>query len=149
MPDSRDTNKAVARQIMSAWNQRGETHIPQELARRLGATPGQSQAALPGSAIQGQQFQEDILLADNQFAFMAWSMTGQHRGPLYGRAGTNAPVTVHGADLFRVVDGQVTEHWDWYSKARIQALGQLGLLDVRMQSQLIRDNLLGRNRKLA
>lgn len=148
MPDSRDINKAVARQIMSAWNQRGETHIPQELARGLASAGGQA-PALPASAIQGQQFQEDILLADDQFAFIAWSMTGQHRGALYGRAGTNAPVTVHGADLFRVVDGQVTEHWDWYSKTRIQALGQLGLLDVRMQAQLVRDNLLGRNRKLA
>jgi hypothetical protein len=162
MPDSRDHTRAVARQIMTAWNQRGETHLPEDLAhpqlkRHFPAPVGLAPAAgrpaappaLPKTAIHGQHFHEDMIIADDQYAFIAWQMTGQHRGPLYGRAATGAPVTVHGADLIRLADGQVIEHWTWYSKSRVQALGQLGLLDAEMQDHLVRNNLVGRNRKLA
>jgi len=161
MPDTRDTNKALARKILSAWNQRGETHMPEELAHpqmvRYFAPPvGMASAlgqppvapALPVTAIQGQNYQEDLIIADAEYTFTAWHMTGQHLGTLYGRPATGLPVTVYGADVIRVVDGQVIQHWDWYSKSRVQALGQLGLLDADMQSYLINNGLLGRNRKL-
>jgi hypothetical protein len=161
MPDTRDINKAVARQLMSAWNQRGETYIPPDLAHPqlirhfaapvgLASATGQANpdAALPKSAVAGQQFTEELMVADEQYAFIAWQMTGQHRGALYGRAATNTTVTVHGSDLIRVVDGKVIEHWDWYSKARVQALAQAGLLDSTMQRTLVQNNLLGRNRRL-
>lgn len=163
MPDSiRDTNKAVARQVISAWNQRGETHLPDRLVHpqfvrfhpqpvgfaARGSDVSAVDAALPRTGIHGQQFKEDMVIADENYAFIAWSMSGQHRGELYGRKATGSPVTVRGADLIRLVDGKVIEHWDYYSKSRVQALAQLGLLDKQMQEQLIQQNLLSRNRRL-
>ncbi|HKT06195.1 MAG TPA: ester cyclase [Rugosimonospora sp.] len=151
----------MARQIMTAWNDHGETHLPQHLAHPqmmrhfphpvgLAAAAGgpPPEPALPRSAIHGQHFHEDMIIANHQYALIAWQMTGQHKGSLYGRAATGAPVTVYGADLIRLADGQVIEHWTWHSKSRLQALGQLGLLDDKMQNHLVSNNLLGRNRRL-
>jgi predicted SnoaL-like aldol condensation-catalyzing enzyme len=162
MPDTRDTNRAVARQLLSAWNKHGETYMPKDLAHPqmvryfpqpvgMASASGQPAvaSALPRAAIQGQNYQEDMIIANGEYAFVAWHMTGVHAGQLYGRAATGGSVTVYGADILRVADGKVIEHWDYYSKSRVQALGQLGLLDADMQRYLISNHLLGRNRKLS
>jgi hypothetical protein len=171
MPDERirETNKAVARQVLAAWNERGETHLPDDLvspqmvryfpypvgyAARVpgGATaarvPGGATAdvALPRSAFPDQQFTEQIVIADEQHVFIAWELKATHKGTLYGMQATGKEVLVYGSDIIRLANGKIIQHLDYYPKARMHALAQLGLLGQNVQQELISDGLLGRNR---
>ena len=47
---------------------------------------------------------------DRVFAFMTWK--GTQRGPLFGTPATNAPVTLKTAELHRLEQGRIVEHWD-------------------------------------
>ncbi|MGA5299682.1 ester cyclase [Nucisporomicrobium flavum] len=159
---ARETNREVARQLVASWNEHGETHLPESLlderAVRFfphplglaarGGRPSPSEIALPREAFPDQRYTEEVVIADDKYAFIGWRMEGSHRGRLYGRrAGRGDRVHVNGADLIRLADGKIVEHWDYYSKARVHALARTGQLDREMQRQLIRDGLMGRNRR--
>ena len=153
-------NTSVARQMLKAWNERGETHMVDalmspSLVTRFSAPitaaagrerkPVESEVALPREGVQNQRFEEEIVITEGDRVFVAWSVTGKNNGQLYGRAPTGKDITVHGADVMRVHgDGKIAEHWDFYSKARVHALARLGLLDEDMQQMLVRQGLLGR-----
>lgn len=40
-----------------------------------------------------------------------WTTRGTHLGPYNGIAPTGKVILEHGIDIFRVVDGQIVEHW--------------------------------------
>ena len=40
-----------------------------------------------------------------------WTTTGTHEGPYNGIAPTGKVIHEHGIDIFRVVNGQIVEHW--------------------------------------
>ena len=151
-------NKAIVRKLLAAWNRRGETYFPAELvgptlvtrfpepvtatvkAKQLEL---KSEPALPKEAFPDQQFEEQIVIAEDDLVFIAWSVSGTHSGPLYGRAATGKKVTVYGADAVRLANGKIVEHWNYYAKARVTALAKLGLLDQTMQDLLLSKGLLG------
>jgi predicted ester cyclase len=154
--------KAVARNMLAAWNKRGHTFMVDELmspglvsryAQPLVATRGQqrahveSEVALPPEGLPDQRFDEEILLTEGDLTFVAWNVSGTNRGELYGRKPTGKYVTVHGADVLRVApERRIAEHWHYYSKARVHALARLGLLDEEMQQLLLSRGLLGRGK---
>jgi predicted ester cyclase len=160
---AKDDNKAVAREMLKAWNDEGETHLPDKLLspdvvtrfhHPLKAPTGRgkrqrvpSEVALPREAFPDQKFTEQILIADdNGLVFIAWDLTATHEGELYGKRATGKQVNVHGCDVVRVQDGKIVEHWDYYTKPRTHALAQLGLLDKRLQRRLQKEGLWGRGR---
>src|SRR5262249_28114632 len=84
MPDDpnahKTRNKEVARKLLAAWNHKRETHLPTELisptlvtrfaepvngTTRANAVDIQTQPALPREGLPDQEFQEEILLAEN------------------------------------------------------------------------------------
>jgi len=147
--------------MLQAWNERGETHLPAELVspgliRRTSegtqrSEQGQNgrttmEAVLPRIGFRNQVFEEQVLIADDEYVFIAWEVTGTNDRPLYGKRATFNTATAPGADIFRVRDGQIVEHWDFHSKARIHLLARLGLLNPEMVNYLIANGLLGRNR---
>jgi ketosteroid isomerase-like protein len=157
--DPREQNKAIARQLLEAWNSQGETHLAEDLisphlvttfARPITFGPGTErdralyEAALPRTAITGQRFQEQILIAEGDTVFVAWAVTGRHEGELYGRPPTHQEVTTYGSDVLRIVDGKIIEHRHYYGKARVHALARLGLLDEAMQRTLLAEGLITR-----
>jgi predicted ester cyclase len=156
---TRERAKQVARKMLEAWNAEGETYLPEDLMgptlvthfpQRLERANGgarrrvASEAALPREAFSGQRFEEEIVLSDGEYVFLAWSVTATNDGPVFGRAPTGKEVRVYGADVIRVDQGRIAEHWDYYTKARTHALAQLGLLDAEMQKTLEAERLLGR-----
>lgn len=165
MPD-RSRNREVARRMIEEWNRRGEAHLVDEMTARavvthftrppsrrrsrwIWWTPRSTRApfevALPREAFPDQRFEEEMIITEGDLAFIAWTVTGTHQGELYGRAPTGRQVTVHGADVIRLNDaGEITEHWDYYAKARTHALARLGLMDGDMRRRLVDEGLLGR-----
>lgn len=159
--DVREQGKAVARRMLEAWNRRGETHLVEDLisphlvttfARPITFGPGSErnrqlhEAALPRSAFSNQRFEEEILLAERDTVFVAWTVTATNDGPLFGRPPTGKEVTVHGADVLRVVEGKIATHRHFYGKTRAHALARLGLLDPEMQRMLLAEGLIARGR---
>lgn len=162
MPDetTREANKTVARNLIEAWNRRGETHLPEELVsphmvRHFPQSVGRAargdapaaDSALPRDAFPDQQFTEEMVIADEDHVFIAWELRATQRGAFFGRAATNRTVTVFGSDVIRLADGKIIEHWEYYPKARIHALAQLGLLNAETARQLENEGQLGRNRR--
>lgn len=47
---------------------------------------------------------------DRVATFVTW--TGTHTGPFNGVPPTGKKVTIHTADLFRIQNGKIAEHWD-------------------------------------
>jgi hypothetical protein len=162
MPDERirETNKSVARQVIEAWNAQGETHLPNDLVSpqmvrhyprmasfaALNGGERPADPALPRDAFRDQRYTEQMLIADDHHVFVAWELTAEHAGTFHGKSATNKRVTVYGSDVIRVADGKIIRHWEYYPKARMAALAQLGLLDTGVQRRMIRDGMLGRNR---
>ena len=54
---------------------------------------------------------EDALIVDGELAVIRWTITGTHKGELFGVAPTGRTITVSGMDMLRVVDGKFVEHW--------------------------------------
>lgn len=52
-----------------------------------------------------------VQLVDGAFVVTAWTITGTHRGPLFGAPPSGRPFRVSGMDLMRVRGGRFVEHW--------------------------------------
>jgi len=158
---SRETNKSIARQMLQSWNDRQETHLPRDLIspalithfrNRVSTTKEEKaertrlQVVAPRSGLRGQQFEEQVLIADEEYVFVGWQVTGTQDRTLYDQPATNKTVSATGGDILRIQDGKIVAHWDFYSKARIHLLARLGLLNPKMQKYLVDNDLLGRNR---
>jgi steroid delta-isomerase-like uncharacterized protein len=156
----KDETKKVAREMLAAFNEAGETHLVDDLVAddvvtrfsetvaisRNGGRRSRvaSEVVLPRSAFPDQQFTEQIVIAQDDLAFIAWDLTGTHNGEFEGKAATGKQITVHGSDVVRVRDGKIVEHWNFYAKPRVHALARLGLLDARTGQDLKRRGLLRR-----
>jgi predicted ester cyclase len=63
--------------------------------------------------------------ADGELVAQVVRITGTNKGPFMGMPATGRQISVVGADLLRVRDGQVVEHWGGMSTRSMMA--QLGL----------------------
>lgn len=54
---------------------------------------------------------EDALIVDGDLAVIRWTITGTHKGDLFGVVPTGKRIAVSGMDMLRVVDGKFVEHW--------------------------------------
>jgi len=137
MPDAalRETNKAVARQIIAAWNERGETPpaggtgepavraaLPgRGRIRRTRQRDARGDAALPGSAFADQQCTEEMVIADDRHVFIGWELRATRRAEMFGIQPTGPEVVVFGSDVIRLAAGKIIQRWDYYPKARLPA----------------------------
>jgi steroid delta-isomerase-like uncharacterized protein len=71
-------------------------------------------------------------IVDGEKVVARWTTTGTHQGPYNGIAPTGKVIREHGIDIFRVVDGQIVEHW-----VELDLLGiyrQMGVLSIKGKS---------------
>jgi predicted ester cyclase len=52
------------------------------------------------------------ILAENDLVLVFLNFVGTHKGEFNGRQPTNKPVTIRSADLYRIENGKIVEHWD-------------------------------------
>ena len=52
------------------------------------------------------------ILAENNFVLVFLNFVGTHKGEFNGRPLTNKPVTIRSADLYRIENDKIVEHWD-------------------------------------
>jgi predicted ester cyclase len=68
------------------------------------------------------------ILAENDFVLVFLNFTGSHKGQFEGMSPTNKPVIIRSADLYRLENGKIVEHWDVVD--RLDLLKQTGAISV-------------------
>ena len=71
-------------------------------------------------------------IVDGEKVVARWTTTGTHQGPYNGIPATGKVIHEHGIDIFRVVEGQIIEHW-----VEVDVLGiyrQMGVLSIKGKS---------------
>jgi predicted ester cyclase len=66
----------------------------------------------------------DEVFGENDLVGIRWTTTGRHTGSLFGFAPTGRPLRIVGADIFRVRNGKIVEHWG--ESAVPMVLAQIG-----------------------
>jgi steroid delta-isomerase-like uncharacterized protein len=73
---------------------------------------------------------DDLIGAGDRVAGR-FTYRGTHRGPFYGIAPTGRPIEMRSIDIWRVQDGEFTEHWDELNLLEVfQQLGVIPALDL-------------------
>jgi predicted ester cyclase len=80
-------------------------------------------AAVPDARITAQD-----LLVDGDRVAIRFTLTGTHRGELFGAPGTGRSLDVEGITVLRFVDGLVVERWNRLDDVAL--LTQLGVFPV-------------------
>jgi predicted ester cyclase len=119
-------------------------HSPHPLSRtREGQQVDQvEEVELQREAFPDQHFSEDLVIAEGDLVYLGWHGTATFSGTLYGKQGTGEYLDVHGADILRFRDGKVVEHWDHFTKPRLEALINLQAWDPEMYQALQEANLI-------
>jgi predicted ester cyclase len=69
------------------------------------------------------------ILAENNFVLVFLNFVGTHKGEFNGRPPTNKPVTIRSADLYRIENDKIVEHWDVVDQ--LDLLKQTGAISSR------------------
>jgi predicted ester cyclase len=52
------------------------------------------------------------IIAENNYVLVFLNFTGTHKGEFQGFPPTNKPVKIRSADLYRIENSKIVEHWD-------------------------------------
>ncbi len=132
-----ETNKAVVRQWLAGWNERGVDAVDDLFAPHF---TDQQLARGPDGAVSLEtlkerlrtldamlgpaRFDEQEMIAEGDRVLVRWTVQGTHRGPYLGLPPTGRPFRVDGVNIFRVVDGRIVERWSFLDVPTL--LAQLG-----------------------
>jgi steroid delta-isomerase-like uncharacterized protein len=115
-------NRAIVRQVLSVFNS-GDFAILDELIAadytNHNAPPGATQGvegrkqavAMFRRAFPDLLSTVEDLIAEGDRVVARVNMRGTNTGEFMGRPPTGRPVNATGIDIFRIVDGRVTERW--------------------------------------
>lgn len=120
---STDANKAVVRQVYAAFTT-GDPAIPAQVIDPTWTNHAPAFAALPNgpdgfvqlvaffrTAFPDLEITVEDLVAEGDRVAARYTVRGTHQGPLGTVPATGKAVEVQAIDLFRVVDGRVTDVW--------------------------------------
>lgn len=78
------------------------------------------------SAFPGYENDLHAVIGDGDMVATLWTVTGTHKGELFGIAPSGKTVTVEGMNFYRLANGKVTEVWTQFdSLAMLQQLGAI------------------------
>jgi predicted ester cyclase len=66
------------------------------------------------------------ILAENNLVLLFLNFVGTHKGQFNGRPPTNKPVAIRSADLYRIENDKIVEHWDVVDQ--LDLLKQIGAI---------------------
>ena len=97
---------------------------------------------LQRTAFPDQHYREELTIAEGDMVYIGWHGTATFSGTVYGHQGTGEYLDVHGAEILRFKNRQVVEHWDHFTKPRLEALIEVGTWDQAMIDALKQAGLL-------
>ena len=130
--ETMDRNKALARRwFEEAWN-KGNYVVGEELIastfilRHAGPDTPPGPEALLRTVKSGRAGFTDLhytmhdQTAEDDRVVTHWTMTGTHTGPFWGMQPTGRSLTISGATMFVVRDGQFVDYWSFWDSASIR-----------------------------
>jgi predicted ester cyclase len=76
------------------------------------------------------------ILAENNFVLVFLNFTGTHRAQYKGLPATNKSVKIKSADLYRIENDKIVEHWDVVD--RLDLIKQIGAIAFNNGDQSIK-----------
>jgi C-1 hydroxylase len=144
-------NRRVARRLLSAFSE-GNTAIVREfidpnIKNRSPHPPDsikeEDEIDVQKRSFEDIHYKEDVSVAEGDMVFIGWDGSGTNTGELFGRGPTGKEFQAYGGEVLRFNDlGKVIEHFDHFSKPRIEGLGGCDLLDPDLVQQLNEQGLL-------
>lgn len=146
-----EQNKTIMRRMLEAFNT-GDTKVIRELlhpqlknrslnlglersVRQLDAIRQvEIQMIRDKEVFPDKQFDETLLVAEDDRVVLHWSMTGTNTGPILGLPATGRRVYWTGTEFVRIHEGKIVEHDDDHSHVW-DLLWQLGLLTPEIVSR--------------
>jgi steroid delta-isomerase-like uncharacterized protein len=138
MPSESDRSKEVIRRFIEEvlnqknWDAFDELHHPDFV--NLSAPPGMPSDVGGGKtflsgflgAFPDSQFTVDDMIAEGDRVATKKTFTGTHTADFFGIPPTGRRVTLQYADIMRVRDGKIVEHW--LSMDQLSFMQQLGVI---------------------
>jgi ketosteroid isomerase-like protein len=130
-----EANKNVARRFIDGVFVRQDPRAVDELAAEdftahtfgplpPGREPLKQAMARAGAGVSEARFEIHDMIAEDDKVAVRLSTKARHTGPFMGLEPTGKRYTIGEIHIFRIRDGQVTEHWHEFDKLAL--LGQLG-----------------------
>jgi predicted ester cyclase len=86
-------------------------------------------------AFPDRKFNIESIIAEGDTVILRWSLSGTHKGTLFGRKATGKQVKVFGTEIVRIQNGKIVEHDD-DGVHTLELLRQLGWLDAKMRRKV-------------
>lgn len=130
-----EANKEVARRFIDGVFVRQDPGAVDELAAEdftahtfgplpPGREPLKQAMARAGAGVSEARFEIHDMIAEDDRVAVRLSTTARHTGTFMGLEPTGKRYTIDEIHIFRIRDGQVTEHWHEFDKLAL--MGQLG-----------------------
>jgi steroid delta-isomerase-like uncharacterized protein len=113
---SLSTNKALVKSFVEElFNKHDlsatEKYFPKENPP-LGSEGFKQSLSAQFKAFPDFQAKIEHIVAENDLVVVFLSFTGTHKGEFQGVPSTNKPVNIRSADLYRIENEKIAEHWD-------------------------------------
>jgi predicted ester cyclase len=91
-----------------------DNYLAANLTDGAGKTPESFKKSLTAlfSGFPDLHVKIEHILAENDFVLVFLNFSGTHKGQFEGMQPTNKPVKMRSADLYRIENGKIVEHWD-------------------------------------
>ena len=132
--------KALAQKLMDVWNSHEETYVdsligasyvchdpaaPKDFGK--GPEAFKQRFKMYNMAFPDSKFTVEEIIAEGNKAVVRWSVTGAHKGELFGIQPTNKHVQVVGTSICHIQDERIAEEWTYYDALGLmQQLGAAG-----------------------
>lgn len=134
-------SKAVVREFVAAvFNAKDATAVERLCAPDFqwhGGSAGEIQGAAAFAQMMGGLYAafpdlhaaEEALIAEGELVAASWTIMATHAGPLFGAPASGRQLRWMGIDLYRVVDGRISE--EWAGDDTLAILQQVGLVPTQ------------------
>jgi steroid delta-isomerase-like uncharacterized protein len=108
------TNKALVKSFVeSVFNDHNISAIEKYLAGTMQEKEGFKQSlSAQFKAFPDIRTKIEHIVAENDLVVVYLNFTGTHKGEFKGMPPTNKPVNIRSADLYRIENERIAEHWD-------------------------------------
>ena len=132
---SEEDNKALTRHVVDLINRREmdsafELYTPDYIYHGPGGQELRGRDGIRGlwavflAGFPDLQASVDEIIAEADLLTLRWTVRGTHAGEFLGIAATGKRMALPITEVFRIVDGQLSEAWDQYD--RLHLLEQIG-----------------------
>lgn len=146
----RHMNLLTTRRLLAAFSWVQPEVFPKLISPKIvnrsphpkGAVREEDEVRVQHTAFPDLHYREEVAVAEGDMVFLGWEGTGTHLGPLYDQGSTGVRVELHGGEILRFSGGRVVEHFDHFTKPRLESLALLNVLDDTVINRLVDEGLL-------